>query len=538
MIAAAHSNNILRTSVFPAPSTPTPIHARHPLPALCLLTLSATLALVATLASMLVMAPAMAQDPFAARPPDPLAVRSLAPASVLGSLAGRNAGDGSTAALPCRFAAPAAVSAPTAPALSLADIVDRALCGNPLTRAAWASTRAQAAQVGVARSAFLPSVSGTLSAGRNRSDGSTSSRSSSVYNQGSLGLSASYVLYDFGARDAALQNALQLLAATRLTQDSTLQKVFFNAVQAYYTLFAARAAVDASQESERSTQASLKAATARYEAGTGTPADRLQAQTAYSQAVLTRIQAEGAVRNAEGALANIAGLDANTALAVVAPVTQRPDSQFDRNLGAVIEEARQRRPDLAAAEAQVKAAQAGVDAARAAGKPSISISANTSISDTSIGSPFNNQAIGITLSVPIFSGYGTPYRIQAAEAQVENQMALRDNVRLQVALDVWQAYNALNTGSQAVKSSADLVASAEASARVAQGRYQAGAGSILDLITAQTALASARQQNIQATYNWQIARASLAQAMGRLDFDAIDNLQRGGSLAIPTQARP
>ena len=226
--------------MFPAPSAPTPLPARHALPAPRLLTPFAALVLIATLASMLVTVPALADNQPTARPPDPLAVHSLAPPSALGSLAGKNAGDGIVETAPCRFAAPA----PNSPALSLADIVDRALCGNPLTRAAWAATRAQAALAGVARSAYLPSVSGTLSAGRNRSDGSTSSRSSSVYNQGSLGLSASYLLYDFGARDATLENALQGLAATRLTQDSTLQKVFFNAVQAYYTLFAARAAVD------------------------------------------------------------------------------------------------------------------------------------------------------------------------------------------------------------------------------------------------------------------------------------------------------
>jgi outer membrane protein len=464
--------------------------------------------------------------------PDPLSVRSLAPPSVLGSLYSPQSGADDIA--PCRFDANGTQA--VTPALSLADVVDRALCRNPQTRAAWASTRAAAAQVGVARSAFLPTMSGTLSASRNRSDGSSTSRSSSIFNQESAGLSASYVLYDFGARDASLQNALQALAATRLTQDATLQKAFFNVVQAYYTLFATRAAVDAARESERSTEASLKAATGRYEAGTGTPADRLQAQTAYSQAVFNRIQAEGAARNAQGALANTVGLDANATLDIAPPQARLPDQQFDQDIRAVIEDARLRRPDLAAAEAQVKAAQAGVAAARAAGLPSISVSTSASFSDTSISPSFQNQAIGITLSVPIFSGYGTTYRIQAAEAQVENQMALRDSLRLQIALDVWQAYNALNTGSQSVRSSADLVTSAEASARVALGRYQAGVGTIIDLLTAQTALANARQQNIQATYNWQIARAQLAQAMGRLDVDALGSLNRNGTLTVPSAA--
>jgi len=87
---------------------------------------------------------------------------------------------------------------------------------------------------------------------------------------------------------------------------------------------------------------------------------------------------------------------------------------------------------------------------------------------------------------------------------------------------VWKAYQSLVTGTQAVTSSTDLVASASASERVTLGRYKAGVGNILDLLTAQTALANARLQHIQALYNWYIAKATLAQAMGQLDFSALE----------------
>jgi outer membrane protein TolC len=69
-----------------------------------------------------------------------------------------------------------------------------------------------------------------------------------------------------------------------------------------------------------------------------------------------------------------------------------------------------------------------------------------------------------------------------------------------------------------------LVESAEESSRVALGRYKAGVGNILDTLNAQSALASARQQKIQADLNWNIARASLAQAMGALDNAMIQSL--------------
>ncbi len=73
-----------------------------------------------------------------------------------------------------------------------------------------------------------------------------------------------------------------------------------------------------------------------------------------------------------------------------------------------------------------------------------------------------------------------------------------------------------------MQSSADLVASASQNADVALGRYKAGVGNIIDVITAQAALASARAQRIQARFNWDIARASLAYSMGQLDDVAAD----------------
>jgi outer membrane protein len=87
---------------------------------------------------------------------------------------------------------------------------------------------------------------------------------------------------------------------------------------------------------------------------------------------------------------------------------------------------------------------------------------------------------------------------------------------------VWQAYQNLQTETQSVQSSQDLVSSATQNADVALGRYKAGVGNIIDVITAQSALATARAQRIQARFNWDIARASLAFSMGRLDDVASD----------------
>ncbi len=418
---------------------------------------------------------------------------------------------------PCANAVPAGV-------LDLPDVVNLALCNNPQTREVWASARAQAAQVGVSRADYLPSAS--LSASGNRTSPGTGQRS--------YGLTLSYLLYDFGARAAGVENARQLLAAASATQDSTVQAVFLLAVQSFYQVQAAQAALDAARESERAAKESFAAAEARHAIGSATPADRLQAQTAWSQTTLTRITADGSVKNMRGSLANMLGLDATQDVTLAAAGSAAVPENFDRDVNALIEEARLRRPDLQAAAAQVKAAEADVDAARAADKPSVSLTASTN-QTSAAGVTSHGSSVGINLSVPLFSGFAPTYRIRAAEAQVETQKAQLERLRLQVALDVWTAYQNLVTTTQSLRTTADLMGSAEQSERVALGRYRVGVGSILDVLNAQSALASARQQRIQSILNWNIGRAALAQAMGSLGAGLIQELS--ASSAVNSQRK-
>ena len=126
--------------------------------------------------------------------------------------------------------------------------------------------------------------------------------------------------------------------------------------------------------------------------------------------------------------------------------------------------------------------------------------------------------------MPIFSGFSPTYRARAAEAQTDVRNAQLEKLRLQVALDVWTAYQHLTTATQSLSTGGDLQSSAEQSERVALGRYKAGVGSILDVLNAQSALASARQQRIQSNFDWNISRATLAHAIGNLDADLLQTL--------------
>lgn len=405
--------------------------------------------------------------------------------------------------------------------LALADVVDMALCNNPHTRAQWASARAQAAQLGVSKSSYLPTLTGQISDSRTRTSiaGATTSSDNK-----SMSVSASYLLYDFGGRAASVENAQQLLIAANAVRDEMLQSTFLSAVQAYFTLLSARASVAAYQVAEATAEKNLYAANARSQVGTATLADRLQAQTAMSQAKLNRIRAAGDAAIAQGTLANIMGMDATRPFELVPPAQQaaaEQDTLIEQSIGKLIAEARQQRPELLAAEAQIKAAEAQLQLSHATGRPSINL--NGSLGQSRTTDTVHSQNIGISLSVPLFTGFKNTYQTKSAQAQLEGKMAERDRIANQIALEVWKAYQALLTNSQALQAANDLLASAEQSEKTISGRYQAGLGNILDVLNAQSALASARQQQVGALYNFKASKFVLVQSIGQLDLTLVQN---------------
>ena len=127
--------------------------------------------------------------------------------------------------------------------LSLVDVTEAALCHNPQTKEVYANAKVQAAQVGVARSLFFPSVTDTVSTSENKT---RTTNYSNVTNK----IVASYLLYDFGSRDATLENANQLLKAASATQNATVQNVLLSAVNAFYQVHANKAILNASIETE------------------------------------------------------------------------------------------------------------------------------------------------------------------------------------------------------------------------------------------------------------------------------------------------
>jgi outer membrane protein len=444
----------------------------------------------------------------------------------------RPLGDSSVAISPPALSNATCSPEPDDRPLALEDAILQAICSHPKTRQAWANARAQAAVVGVAKAAYLPTLN--LTGGVERDQRST------TYDYGAVGLGAvsrsqqattkygmlnlSWVLFDFGKRSAGLQQARELLAAALAAEDDTLQTVLFSTAQAYYDLRDAQASVDAALQTERIAQDSLLAAHAKHDAGAGTLSDQLQAQTTYRRAVLDRVSAEGNARVAQGSLAVSMGREANTVVRIVSSDPVPDDNTAAASIDSLVDEAKMRHPKLAAARARLAAARANVDMVRAQGRPTISLTGsftqnNPTYQQQADSFPVSRNRsgrIGIQVTIPLFEGFASGYRVADAQSRADAQETELRNTELQVSLDVWRSYQALQSDTVNLRTSRDLLNEAQRSLEIARGRYKEGVGTFVELSNAQTLLADAQKQRVLAVSKWRTARLGLAASLGKL----------------------
>lgn len=396
--------------------------------------------------------------------------------------------------------------------ISLAQAIDVALMNNPSTRAAWLDTRAAEAALGSRRSAYLPEVDFIASLGRSRST------QGSAQTTWGPSISLTYLLFDFGGRAAQVEEARQSLIATAYSQNQTIQNVVLRTQQAYYSYLAAKALVAAQTSTVRERQAAVDAADARHSAGVATIADVLQARTALSQAKLAYESFEGNLRSAEGTLSNAMGFPPTMRFTVGDLPADLPVDTVALNVEELIEQAATQRPDLAASRAAVLNARARAREVRSQGLPTVGLASSVGRAyfGSSTSDSINTYSAGINMRFPLFTGFRNMYDIRQAEAIAQ---ATREDARGLadlVGLQVWNSYYALQTAAHRVQTSRDLLASAQQSTDVETNRYKAGVGSIIDLLTAEAALESARAQEVQSRADWLVAVAQLAHDTGTL----------------------
>lgn len=403
--------------------------------------------------------------------------------------------------------------------LSLVQLVDVALRSNPSTREAWSYARAAAAQVGAKRSLYFPviEVDGQVQRQKQATVGGQFTFLQTTYGPS---VAASWLLFDFGGREADVEEATRALYAADWTHNAAIQDVVLSVAQAYYGYLNSKALVIARQANLDEARRSLDAADERHRAGVATIADVLQAKTSASQIELQLQDTQGQLQIIRGALATAVGVPANIPVEVGQLPEELPLDMVKKSVDELIDRAVAERPDLAASRFTALAAQSKIRSVAAEGLPKLALNANgnrTFYSTPNVPDPFSTNYSGaVLLRIPVFTGFDVAYRTQKAKEEAEALKAGAERLEDRVILDVWSSYYAVQTATQRIATTRDLLASALQSADVAAGRYKAGVGSIIDLLTAQSALADARAQEVQARSLWFLAMAELAHATGAL----------------------
>lgn len=418
--------------------------------------------------------------------------------------------------------------------LTLAEVVDIALENSPATRAAWDLAKAAAGQYGADRAERWPSIQGTASASRGNSAGTSGGTSAGDTTGGSAATaqaaaagpwrsvgsataSLSYLLFDFGGRGGRIEESRQLLLAADWTHNAAIQDRILAVEVAFFEYGSAKAILEANSVSLAEADSSLAAAEARHQVGLATIADVLQARTARAQAQLDLQATEGQVRTTKGALAVSMGYRANVPYDIEVGAPEIPENAVAESVEALIDRAVAGRPDLQAARAEAQAARAVVRQRRSDMLPSLYLSGSAGRTWVEhVADPIDRTTGALVLDIPVFSGFSGRYKLAQAEAQADAAGEQARGVEQQVIFEVFSAHSDLLTATESVKTANDLIASAQQSQEVALGRYREGVGSILDLLSAQRALAVARAQQVNARLSWFTALAQLARNVGVL----------------------
>lgn len=403
-------------------------------------------------------------------------------------------------------------------ALSLPELTEFALRNNPRTREAWYTARATAAAVGVTRGDDLPDITGGYAFSRSRPVSATTGTASPWLNRYGPSISFNYVLFDFGAKDDRRDAAEYRLLGANLAHNRVLQDLIFQVEQAYYQLIGVEALVRVNVQALKNIETALDAVRRRREGGLATVADIYRTETQVAQAQLALTRSRGDLEKARGQLATVVGLPVNSSLRVQTLSAPPETGDVVISVSDYLERMKVSRPDLLAAEAQVRSARATAAATAKAGLPSIEVAAASTYSDYRPDKPYTiANSLLLNLRIPIFTGFKDTYSTRQAEALAAQAEAARDALYQQSTLEVWQSYYDLQTVRSSITSTETQVKSAEQTAEATLARYKAGFGTILDLITAQQDEVNARTQRIQAYLDWYTVLARLNLALGASD---------------------
>ena len=288
----------------------------------------------------------------------------------------------------------------------------------------------------------------------------------------------------------------------------------------YYQLLKDLRLVEVFREAANLSEEQLKRTQSMFEIGSVSQGDVFRAKTTFGTDKISLIQQENAVKNSRAALNVALGRAADAPLEIADFAEVEVPRTYEMN--QVMQTAVQNNPNLKRYEASMSAASYGVKVGKAQYLPSVNFSASYRRSDQEASKVYSDldknftASIGLGVDLNLFNGFADKARVDreaanyhiARENMIEQERLIGQQVQQALlALEAWSEISAINN---------DNLVSAQEDLRLAQERYRVGAGTLLDIITAQTSLTRAKSTLIRAKYDARISEAQLKEAMGTL----------------------
>ncbi|WP_194847784.1 TolC family protein [Candidatus Neptunochlamydia vexilliferae] len=401
--------------------------------------------------------------------------------------------------------------------MTLAEIIDVALSRNPTTRQSWAAARVSAAEYGQSLQDFfvLADIDGDYA--RSRYSEFTGSDRNIVYEtQYGVELDLTYTILDFGQTRMTSEAALQSLYNADWSHNSQIQQTIQLIMTDYYNYLYQKQLLFSNEQDVVNAKVTLDATEEKFRRGLADVSDIVQAKTNYLSQKLAVVNQKQNLHNAYTELTNDMGLPSNGAYYFQDYPEKIVPFKLE-TLDKLIVKANDNRPDLMAAEAEVKSSIASMKAARLQKYPVVT-------GDFNIGRQYYNSGISdhydfaaqVSLTFPLFQGFFIENTVKKARATLEESRASLEQIKLDIIQEVSNYRSDVSYAKESIEYAKAYLSSAEEDFKVNLKKYRVGTGTIIDLINAQTSVADARSQLAQAQNNWYTSVANLAYATGVL----------------------
>jgi outer membrane protein len=401
--------------------------------------------------------------------------------------------------------------------LTLDEAIQIGLDNHPSIKAARERIGAQQAVLGQQMAAYYPTIAMNNFYQTSTQVGSNVGASENAFDTVVSRTGVNMTLYNFGKREGTVQAARDTLDATGFNYKTAVDGVILGVKQSYYLYLGAKAIVTVREETVKSRQLLVNQARGFYEVGTRARIDVARAESNLYTAEADLIAARNAMQVAWVTLKNAMGLR---------ELPERPlvEEAIITTVPYTLDQARElayaSRPELKSFEAQRRAQDQTIAAARRGHLPDINFDANYRRSGTSAAESTTFPLQGawqaqLSLVIPIFDGFRTTNRV---EETLRNYYVIRnqeEQQRQQVALDVEQAYLRLIELRDRIRANEAAASAAKENLDLATGRYQVGVGSIIEITDAQTLYTDAQTTYIRSLYDYKIADAQLTRAIGQ-----------------------